>query len=1060
MMGWIIGSSLKFRRLVVAVAAGLLVYGIVQLNDAPTDALPEFARPTVEVQTEALGLSAEEVEQLITVPLEQDLLVGIAFLDEIESVSLPGLSSVVMTFEPGTDLLDARQVVAERLTQAVAAAGLPQVAKPPQMINPLSSTGRVAMVKLTSDELTPMAMSVLSRWVIVPRLLGVEGVANVSIWGFRDRQLQVLVDPERLNQADVTLQQVIATAGNALEVSPLSFLEASSPGTGGFIDILNERLHIFHQQAIETPAELAQVPLEGPRGGISTEGGALTLGDVTSVVEDHQPLIGDALCTEGDCLLLVIEKFPESNTPQVASGIDETLDELAPGLPGLAFDTSIYRPAEFIDSSFGSLGWAAVIGAVLLILILGAFTYDWRSALVSTTAIAMSLGAAWLVLHLLEATINTMTLAGLTLALVALIDDAVIDVDNVARRLEQHRAQSDGTPAWQLIIAGTMEMRSAILFATLIVGAAVVPAFFMEGEGGAFLPAIATAYLLAIAASLVVAITVTPALGMMLLGNPTRPRPEAPVARWLRARYRTLVPRIVATPRPAFLFFGGAVVVGLVAAPFLDASLRPVLKERDIVVQLEAPEGTSLPRMDEITSQAVDELRAIPGIEDIGAHVGRAIQSDQIVNVNAAEVWLGIAGSADYDAMIDAIEAVARDLPEVSADVLTYSEQRVTEVLGRSSDEVVVRVYGQDQQILEAKAEEVRAAILGIDGLEGAHVVLPAEEPTIVVQADIERAQQVGLAPGDVRRAATTLLSGLVVGNLFEEQKVFDVVVWGAPEIRQTEADVAELQIDTPDGGLVRLGDIADVQVVPNPAAIRHESVESFVDVVTTVGGRDAADVAVDVEAAIAGIDFPLEHHASVVGGFAEEAAARSRVLTIAVAAAIGIFLLLQSALGSWRLAIVAFVALPMSLAGGAVAALIGGGEIGLGPAAGFIAVLGLAARGTIVSIRRYQQLQRDGEPLGVELVARGTGERLVPILTVALGSIAFLLPFVVRSSAGGFELVGPMATVILGGIVTTTLLQLVVIPAAYLRFASEEVSEESTEDLLMRIPDIDPVAR
>ena len=270
MMRWIVGSSIKFRRLVIAIAVGLLVYGVLQLDNAQPDILPEFQQPTVEVQTEALGLSAEEVEELITVPLEQDLLVGIAFLDEIESVSLPGLSSVVMRFEPGTDVLDARQVVGERLTQAVAAAGLPQVARPPQMIQPLSSTSRVSMVKLSSDELTPIEMSILSRWVITPRLLGVEGVANVSTWGFRDRQLQVLVDPQRLDGSDVTLNQVIQTAGNALEVSPLSFLEASSPGTGGFIDTLNERLHIFHEQAISTPEELAQVPIVDPQGETPT----------------------------------------------------------------------------------------------------------------------------------------------------------------------------------------------------------------------------------------------------------------------------------------------------------------------------------------------------------------------------------------------------------------------------------------------------------------------------------------------------------------------------------------------------------------------------------------------------------------------------------------------------------------------------------------------------------------------------------------------------------------------------------------------------------------------
>jgi Cu/Ag efflux pump CusA len=1059
MMRWIVGSSIKFRRLVIAIALGLLVYGVLQLDNARTDILPEFQRVTVEVQTEALGLSAEEVEELITVPLEQDLLVGIAFLDEIESVSLPGLSSVVMTFEPGTDLLDARQVVAERLTQAVAAAGLPAVAKPPQMINPVSSTSRVSMVKLSSEELSPIEMSILSRWVIVPRLLGVEGVSNVSIWGFRDRQLQVLVDPQRLNDAGVTLNQIIRTTGNALEVSPLSFLEASSPGTGGFIDTLNQRLHIFHEQAISTAEELAQVPIEDPQGNVApSDGSTLTLGDVTEVVEDHQPLIGDALCTGSDCLLLVIEKFPDANTPEVAEGIDAALVGLGPGLPGLRMDTAIYRPAEYISTSFDNLGRAALIGAILLILVLGLLHFEWRRTLVSVVTIAMSLGAAWLALYFTGTVVNVMIVAGLVMALAALVDDAVIDVDNVAQRIRRQHEQGAGTPAWQVVIDATLEMRSAILFTMLIVAAVLLPSFFLEREAGAFLPAIAGAYLLAIVASLVVALTVAPALGMMLLGSSSRERRESPVAGWLRRRYDGVAPRIVSGAGTAVAVLGVVAVAGLVTVPFLDQSMRPVLKERDVVVRLDAPPGTSLPRMDEITAQAVEQLRSMSGIADVGAHVGRAIQSDQIVNVNSAEVWVSIDPSADYDETIASIESVAIGLPEVSSDVSTYSEQRVTEVLGRDDREIVVRIYGQDPQILQAKAEEVRAAIAGIDGLADVRVDVPPEEPTIEVQPDIAAAEGYGLAPGDIRRAATTLLSGLVVGNLFEEQKVFDVAVWAVPEIREDPTDVENLLIDTPDGGLVRLGEVAEVRVAPNLAVINHESAESYLDVVANVSGRDVGDAAADIEQALGSVEFPLEYHPAVLGGYAEDAAARSRVVAVGVAVLIVVFLLLQAAFVSWRLAVLAFLATPVALAGAAVAASITGGEVTLGTAAGFVAVYGIATRWVIVLLRHYQRLRRDGEPFGSDLVIRGTRERLVPVLVTAIASAAAFLPFAFSSGAAGFEVVGPMAAAIIGGLVTATLVTLVVVPAMYLRFGFVTEVDTSAEDLLVRIPDVDAV--
>jgi len=464
--------------------------------------------------------------------------------------------------------------------------------------------------------------------------------------------------------------------------------------------------------------------------------------------------------------------------------------------------------------------------------------------------------------------------------------------------------------------------------------------------------------------------------------------------------------------------------------------------------------------MDEITAQAVEGLHAVPGIDDVGAHVGRAVQSDQIVDVNSAEVWVSIEDPVDYDGTISEIESVADGLPDVSNDVLTYSEQRVTDLLGRSDDEIVVRVYGANQEILEAKASDVQAAIAGIDGLQNLRVQLPEDQPTIEVQPDVARAERYGLAPGDVRRAATTLLSGLVVGNLFEEQKVFDVAVWGAPSVRESEGDVGSLLIDTPDGRLVPLGAVADVTIVPNPAVIRHESVDSYVDVTARVSGRSVGDVADEVDAAVAGIEFPLEHHAEVLGGFEEHAAAQARVLAIAVAGLIGIFLLLQAAFSSWRFAILAFLALPMAIVGGVLAAWLTGGDVTLGSVAGAVAVYALATRTVVVLIRHYQGLQRDGEAFGAEMVTRGTRDRVAPIMTSALGAAAVFIPFALSGGSAGFEIVGPMSVVILGGLITSTLLALVVLPAIYLRFGFVAEQDTSAADLFVTVPDVDAVGR
>ena len=412
MMRRIVASSLKFRRLIVALAIGLIAVGVTQVGNIPVDQLPEFGPTMVEVRTEALGLSATEVEQLITVPLEQDLLNGIAFVDEIHSESLPGLSSVVMVFEPGTALLDARQVVQEKVSEAAVA--LPGVSAPPQMLQPYSSTSRVLSVRLSSETMPPIKMSELAKWTIAPRLLGVQGVANVSIWGFRDRQLQVLVDPDRLRDADLTLQQIINTTGNSLWASPLTFLEASTPGTAGFIDTPNQRFGIRHENPIKTADDLAQIPIEDDEGNaVIVDGQSVLLGDVTELVEDHQPLIGDTVFPEGKSgLMLVVEKFPDANTVEVTHGVEEALDSLSEGLGGMEVDTSLFRPADYVETSTGNVAMALAIGGLLLIAVLVLLLASWRSVVTAVAAIVASLAVAGTILVVRDVTLNVMLLAG------------------------------------------------------------------------------------------------------------------------------------------------------------------------------------------------------------------------------------------------------------------------------------------------------------------------------------------------------------------------------------------------------------------------------------------------------------------------------------------------------------------------------------------------------------------------------------------------------------------------------------------------------------------------
>ena len=1033
MLGWLAGSCMRFRGLVVVVAAATLVFGIVKLRDEPVDVLPEYGAPTVEVQTEALGLSAAEVEQLITVPMEQDLLNGIAFLKDIRSQSVPGLSRILLVFEPGTDIYLARQGVAERLSQAHA---LPQVSKPPQMLQPVSSENRVLMVGISSKTLSAIRMSVLTRWTIVPRLLGVPGVANVSIWGQRDRQVQVQVEPERLRDAGVSLNQVLETTGNALWFSPLTFVEASTPGTGGFIDTASQRLGIQHVSPITNADTLAEVPLEG------THGKRIPLHDVASVVEDHQPLIGDAIVNDGAGLILVIEKFPQASVMDVTRGVEEAIDSMRPGLEGVDFDTTIFRPASSIEQSIDNLTLALILAAALLVLAFAAFFFRWRSALVALVAVPVSVVSAALVLEALGRTMNAMVLAGLVAALVVVIDDAVVDVDNTVRRLRE-RPDGDERSTASIALEASIAVRTPLVYATLVVALATLPLFFLERVSGAFFPEIAVAFLLALAASMAVALTVTPALTAIFLANAS-PQREAPLAGWLRGRYENVLARIVRRPRTAYAATGALVVAAIVAAPFLGQSLMPTLKESNLLIRWDGPPGTSLTEMNRITTRATRELRAIGGVADVGAHVGRAVTSDQVVGANAGEIWVTIDPTSNYDATVAAVKEIVAGYPGLTHTVGTYSNQQVDQTLAAAEDDVVIRLYGEDLTTLATTASEVRQAVSRIDGLVDERVHPPITEPTLQIKVDVLAGERYGIKPGDVRRAAATLLSGIVAGSLFEQQKVFDVVVWGTPSTRSSLASIRNLLIDTPDGGHVRLGRVADARIVSGPAVIERQAVSRYLDVTANVEGRDAGAAKGDIEHALQGIRFPPESHAEVLASVGQP---KGRLISVAIAALIGIIVLVQALFGSWRLAAVSVVLLPVALTGGLLAALAGGGTLSFGSYIGLLAVLALAARNVLLLMSRYRELEHDaGEAFGTELVLRGAGERLVPVVTTAITTAIVLLPLVIGGSRAGYEVGHPLAVVVLGGLLTTTFVVLFVLPSLYLRFGA--VAEPESESL------------
>ena len=1036
MIRWIVGTSLRFRFLVVALGLGLTYFGAQRLKEIPIDVFPEFAPAWVEVQTLCLGLSAAEVEEQVTVPIE-NAMNGVPGVEILRSSSVPQLSSVIVILKRGTDELAARQLVTERI--AIATQGMPTWAAPPVMMPPVSTTSRVMKIGVTSKNTSMMDLSMLAYWKIRPRLLAVPGVANVPIWGEQLKMLQVQVDPERLAELGLTLDHVMETTSDALDVGLLRYSGGAHIGTGGFIDTPEHRLPIHHILSSTTPETLAQVPVA------KRDGKQLVLGDVAQLVWGAQGMVGDAVINDGPGLMLIVEKYPWGNTLEVTRAVEAAIDEMKPGLSDVAFDTKIFRPAEYIGASIDNLSRALMLGCVLVVIVVFAFLYEFRTALICIVAIPLSLLAAVLVLHWSGSTLNTMVLAGFVISLGVVVDDAILDVENIMRRLRERRAAGDTQSTARIILDASIEVRNPIFYATMIVVIAVVPVFFMQALSGAFFKPLIFAYVTAILASLIVAVTVTPVLCLFLLRNASLAGKVSPLSEWLGRIYVRVLARTTRMPAAAYITVAVVMLAGAATWPLLGYSLLPPFKERDFLIHWITDPSTSHPEMLRITARVSRELRGIPGVRNFGAHIGQAFLADEIVGVANGENWISIDPNVDYDKTIAAIKEVVDGYPGLFRGVETYLNERIEEVLTGESEPIVVRIFGPDLAVLREQAEVVRQALSGIKGTVDVKKDINVDVPHIQVTEKPAEALRYGLKPGDVRRASAVLMAGEEVGDIFSGGRAYDVQVWTTPEWRHSLTSVEQMLLDTPTGQRVRLKDVADVQIMPTPNVIKREDGSRRIDVQSDVEGRDLAAVAQDVERRLATIKFPLGYHAILQGAYVELQAAQANLQVFAILAMVAILLLLQLSFRSWRLAILSFLTLPSALVGGVLAAFAAGGIITLGSLVGFLSVLGIAARNGIMMINHFQHLERfEGEIFGPSLVLRGARERLRPILMTTGATALAILPLVIYGNLPGHEIEYPMAVVILGGLVTSTLLNLFVLPSLYLRFGAGSVQAET----------------
>ena len=1036
-MRWIVARSLHFRWIVIFLAATFMAFSLAKIPESKVDVFPEFAPPQVEIQTIALGNSTAEVESLVTVPIEEALN-GLPGLAEMRSKSVAQLSSIRLIFEKGTNETRARQLVQERVAQV--SPQIPTWASPPWMMPALSATSRIMKIGITSDQLDLIELSSISYWKIRQHLLRVPGVAGVDIYGERLKQRHVQVDPKLLAKYDIPIEKVMESGSEALDAGVLQYAQSFTVGQGGFVETATKRLNVENVQTIEDAEDLAKVPV-AKRGDRT-----LRLGDLGDVKQDSMQLWGEGVINDGDGLMLIVQKYRGANTKETTDGVEETMRQMAPGLPAIEYDTTIFRPATFIEESINNLTVALLLGVLLVIVIISAFLYTFRTAFISLISIPLSLMGAYLVLDARNVTINVMVLAGLVVAIGVVVDDAIIDVENIVRRLRQARAENSAKSTVRIVLEASVEIRSAITFATIINVVAIVPVLFLEGLSGSFFQPLVLSYGLAVFVSMLVAMTVTPALCLILLHRGSLREKEAPLLRMLKKGYANVLGKVTRRPAPAMIAALVIALSGIAVYPTLGTQLLPNFKERDFLMHWLTEPSTSITEEKKVSVAACQDLTAIPGVRNCGSHIGQALLSDEVYGAYFGENWVSVSDKVDYDETLQKVTDTVDSYPGMQRDVQTYLRERVKEVLTGSSGAVVVRIFGPDPRKLTELADTTLKAIGDTPGLIEAAAALQKEVPQIEIELDLEKARKHDLKPGDIRRQSSVYIASEEVSDIFSGGRAYDVQIWSIPSVRHSFQDIKDLPIDTPAGEKVKLSDVADVRFAPSPNAILRDDQSRRIDVEGNIAeGGDLGAVVDEVERRVAALDLPPEYSVKVLGESSELTNSQNTLAVYGLAALIVIFLLLHAAFGSLRLASLAFLLLPVALVGGVLTVRLSGGLLSLGSLIGFLTVFGIAARNGILMINHFQHLEKEeGMKFGHELVMRGASERLAPIMMTALATALAIVPLAVAGSIPGHEIEHPMALVILGGLFTATLVNLFIIPSLYLRFGKPKKERQA----------------
>jgi CzcA family heavy metal efflux pump len=1028
MLREIVAFSLRFRGVVVALACVAFGYGIYCALNAPMGVFPEFAPPQVVIQTEAPGLASEQVETLVTQPVE-NVLLGMNDVASIRSQSIQGLSVITVIFRQGTDIFRARQMVSERLV--VVAGEMPAGVVAPVMAPLTSATSVFLEIGLTARGLKPMDLWSLAYWTVRPRLLAVPGVAKVAIYGGGEKQLQIQVEPDRLLAYGLSISQVLAAARRATGVEG-----------AGFVENANQRIVIRTEGQAITPAQLGEAVL-APGAGASVR-----LGDVAQVRWARQPLTGDGAIQGREGVILVLSSQYGANTLAVTHRTEAAVRELAPLLraQGVVLFPHLFRAADFIQVSLSNIKSSLLLGGALVALVLALFLYNLRTAFISLTAIPLSLLVAIIVLTTMGTTLNTITLGGLAIAIGEVVDDAIIDVENIFRRLRENRRSPAPAATFDVILAASLEVRSAVVYATFVVALVFLPVLRMTGVQGKIFAPLGLAYILAILASLGVALTLTPALCAILLPRAAATG-ETRFVQWLKRLHRQWLE--VLLDRPRLLITGVGLLCLAVAAtlPFFGGSFLPELEENSFIVHMAGVPGTSIPESMRMGRRVAAALLRDPDVRSIAQRNGRAVLGDDTLGPQENEFDVTVAPRRGED--VDDVEARIRSIlsrfPGYDFALDSFLTERIEETLSGQTADVVVSIFGNDFSALDRAANAIAQMLRTIRGGVDVRVLAPGGMPEMEVRLRPQRLVQFGFEPLDVLAAIHTAYQGTVVAQTYLGNRIFGVSVILAPEDRLDPEALGELMLSNPAGTRVPLRQLATIGLASGRYAILHDGGRREQIVTCDVSGRALDDFAAQAQKKITAMHLPAGTYVEFGGEAVARASALRQMLVNSSIAAVLIFILLYLAFGNLRNLSLVLINVPFALVGGVLAAWLGGGYLSLGSIVGFVTLFGITMRNSIMMVAHFEHLVTSERlPWNRETALRGASERLLPIMMTAAVTALGVLPLALGADTPGREIEGPMAIIILGGLLTSTALNLLVLPSLALRYGRFGAGEEN----------------